>query len=78
MKTIILVLIAVALGVFAVCAVIQNIKIKNKLNTEKKKEKQNAKIDEHTIEQIESITCGDVNNDFNAGVDLLHNLANRK
>lgn len=78
MKTIILVLIAVALGVFAVCAVVQNVKIKNKLDTEKKKDKQNAKIDKQTVEQIESITSGDIVNDFNAGVDLLHNLANRK
>lgn len=77
MKTIALILISVVIGVFSVCAVIQNIKLKSELNAEKKKEKQNAKIDNETVEKIESITSGDVDADFNAGVDLLHNLANR-
>lgn len=74
MKTIILFLVAVALGVFAVCAVVQNIKIKNELKAEKKKEKQNAKIDEQTVENINIVAGGDVH----AGNDILHQLAEKR
>lgn len=69
-----IILICVLVMVFGILAFIENVKMKK----EKKQEQKNEKINNQTIEQIDEITSGDINNDFNAGVDLLHDLAKKR
>lgn len=73
MKTVVLILIAILFGAFAVIAFIENMKTKHEMNELKKQEKKNAKIDKETFEQINEVAGGDVH----AGNNVLHNLANK-
>lgn len=75
---IILSIIAVVFGVVAVMCCINAVKSKQELNKLKKREKENAKIDQKTNEQIESITSGYISDDLLAGAELLHEFAKRK
>lgn len=72
--TIILILIALAGIGFGILSFIENIKTKQELKAEKKKEKENAKVDKETIENI-NIVAGD---DVHAGNNVLHQLAEKR
>lgn len=45
------------------------------LKAQKEKEHE---IDQQTVEQVASITTGDNQHDFNAGIDLLHELSGKR
>lgn len=49
-----------------------------KLQKEIKKEKQNDKIDQETVEKIESINTGNNASDFNNSINIMHELAEKK
>lgn len=72
--TIILILIAIVSVAFGVLAFVENIKTKKELKAKKKQEKENAKIDKETIENI-GVVSGD---DIHAGNNILHNLAEKR
>lgn len=44
----------------------------------KSKETKESKIDHETIEQIETVNTGNIDADFNNGVNLLHQLAGNR
>lgn len=74
MKTLILILICALSIMLAIGAFIENVKTKRELKAEKKKEKENAKIDQQTVENINAI----VSDDVHAGNDVLHQLAEKR
>lgn len=74
MKIIGLILVCILMGLFAVCSFIENVKTKQELKKLKKQEKENAKIDNETLENIHDVAGGDIH----AGNNILHNLATKK
>ncbi len=64
--------------IFDVGSFIENIKTKKELKALKQQEKENEKIDNETIEQIDEVTSGNFDASFDAGVDVLHQLANKR
>lgn len=72
--TFILIAICTASMLLATVSVKGMIKAKKELKAEKKKEKENAKIDKETIENIDAVTGGDIH----AGNDILHQLAEKR
>lgn len=78
MTTIVLILICILMAMFAVGAIIENIKTKRELKQQNKKEKQNAKIDKETDNKIESVIDGAINNDVHTGSNILHQLAQER
>lgn len=48
------------------------------IKKEKRKEQKNEKINKETFEKIDAVTSGDFDADFDAGVDILHDLAERR
>lgn len=75
MKTIIIcILIAVVSVAFGVLAFVENAKTKKELKAKEKQEKENAKIDKETIENINTVAGGDIH----AGNNVLHDLAQKR
>lgn len=74
MKIIGLILVCILMGLFAVSSFIENMKTKQELKKLKKQEKENAKIDNETLENIHDVAGGDIH----AGNNILHNLATKK
>lgn len=76
----ILILIAITLisVIFGVGSFVENMKTKRELKKQKKQEARNDKIDKETLEQIKDISTGDLQHDFNAGIDQLHNLSQKR
>lgn len=74
MKIIGLVLACILMGLFAICSFVENMKTKQELKKFKKQEKENAKIDNETLENIHDVAGGDIH----AGNNILHNLATKK
>lgn len=72
--TIILILVALVSVAFGVLAFVENVKTKKELKQIKKQEKENAKIDNETIENISTV-AGD---DIHAGNNVLHQLAEKR
>lgn len=73
----ILVLISITLisVMFGISSFVENMKMKRELKKQKKQEIRNDKIDKETLAQVEDISTGDLQHDFNAGINQLHNLS---
>lgn len=74
MKIIGLIVICVLMALFAVGSFIENLKTKEEIRKLKKQEKENAKIDNETLENIHDVAGGDIH----AGNNILHNLATKE
>lgn len=74
MNYVVLILLIIVFGIAAGGALIETVKAKRELKKLKKQEKQNAKIDKETLENINGIVDGDIH----AGNDVLHQLAEKR
>ena len=77
MSTIVAILIAIIFLLIS-CFFIRETYLLNKKQKQMKNEQvRQNEIDKNTVEQIESITTGNMEHDFNSGIDLLHQLSQK-
>lgn len=74
MNYVVLILLIIVFGIAAGGALIETVKAKREVKKLKQQEKQNAKIDKETLENINGIVDGDIH----AGNDVLHQLAEKR
>lgn len=73
-----IVILILLLGISLFVSININISKSKKIKEFKAKEAEQARrheIDKETLSKIENINTGDIEHDFNAGIDQLHNFA---